>query len=184
MLNKKNILFLLLLVAALGERLFFDLGANAELITTGFILLSLYANKKYSFIFVLIAMIVSDLVLGNTNIYLFTWTGFLIPAVLAGNFINKQNKLFTTLSAGLGSVLFFYLWSNFGVWALDSWGMYSNDLGGLISSYINALPFLKNQLLSTLIFVPVGVGLVESIRLVRWFSKPRQKFPDPGLLSY
>lgn len=180
MLNKKVLFFVVLLIAALCERLFFDFGANVELITTGVILLSLYANRKYSFVFVLMIMVISDLVLGNSNIYLFTWTGFMIPAIFASSFIKKRAKLFSTLSAGLGSVLFFYIWTNFGVWALDSWGMYSNDLNGLISSYINALPFLKNQLMSAFIFIPLGVGVIEISKEIILLSKPHPLSPYPS----
>jgi len=41
--------------------------------------------------------------------------------------------------------------------------MYSKDLNGLLNSYFNAIPFLKNQLLGNLIFVPLiflGAGLL------------------------
>jgi hypothetical protein len=33
--------------------------------------------------------------------------------------------------------------------------MYSRDLPGLVQSYVNALPFLRPQLITNLFFVPV-----------------------------
>jgi len=53
---------------------------------------------------------------------------------------------------GFLSTLFFYLWTNFGWWL--TFGMYEMTVGGLMQCYIAALPFLKNQIFSVLIFVP------------------------------
>ena len=52
--------------------------------------------------------------------------------------------------------LIFYLVSNFGVWALGSFGVYNvpyeKNLSGLIECYILAIPFFGNTFFSTLIF--------------------------------
>ena len=69
--------------------------------------------------------------------------------------------------AGIGGSLFFYLWTNFGVWFLDSWGMYSKDLGGLVYCYMNGLPFLKNSLKSSVILVPFILTAVENVDQLR-----------------
>ena len=53
---------------------------------------------------------------------------------------------------GILSVIFFYLFSNFGWWL--TFEMYPMTIQGLIQCYIAGLPFLKNQLLSSLLFVP------------------------------
>ena len=52
---------------------------------------------------------------------------------------------------GLASSVIFFVVTNFGVWALTS--MYENNLGGLINSYLFAIPFFHNTLLSTLIYL-------------------------------
>jgi hypothetical protein len=41
--------------------------------------------------------------------------------------------------------------------------MYPNTIFGLMSSFINGIPFLKYQLTSTLFFVPIGFILYEII---------------------
>lgn len=160
--NKKG-LFGLLVVLALTERVGFDLGPNVELVTMAGLLAAAYLGKKQAVGVVLTAMIISDLVLGNTRIFLFTWSGFMIPMVAAGGMFKrwKINRVVSGTIAGVGANLFFYLWTNFGVWALDGWGMYAKDWGGLTQCYINALPFLKLQLVSTLMFVPTAFGVVE-----------------------
>jgi len=159
----KKLLFIAFLATAFLERTIFDLGPNIEVVTTVTLLVSFYLGRKQSLWLLLIILFLSDIILGNTNIYIFTWSGFLIPLVFVSSLFKKikLHRIILGTSLGIGMNLFFYLWTNLGVWLLDSWGMYSKDANGLILCYLNALPFLKNQLLSTLLFVPVGFTLVE-----------------------
>src|SRR3989344_9233188 len=108
--------FITLTSLALAERVFFDLGPNFEFVTAALLLSSAYLGRQYATSLILIVMIISDLILGNTNIFIFTWTGFLIPAILLPSmFKNKQNKIFTGTVFGVSTSLFFYFWTNFGV---------------------------------------------------------------------
>ena len=162
----KYVLITIFLSLAIGERVLFDLGPNIELVTVSMLLAATYLGRKKALQIVLVSMIVSDAILGNTNIFIFTWSGFLIPTFFASVQLNKSKNSSIKLVGkstlfGMGTGLFFFLWTNFGVWLLDSWGMYSNDLHGLIQSYINALPFLKMQILSNLLIVPLGFIVVE-----------------------
>lgn len=156
----KTIVFIILFLLAFAERTAFDLGPNVELVTMAMIISSFYLGRNWSLWLVFLIMAASDLFIGTTSIFLFTWSGFLIPTVFISQ---KLKSMFAGTIIGLGSNLFFYIWTNFGVWLLDSWGMYSRDLAGLTMSYINGLPFLKLQLLSTLLFVPLGLLVVEFV---------------------
>lgn len=174
---KKFILAALFILAFL-ERTVFDLGANVELITTAIVLSSFYTNIKNAFWLAFFLIATTDRLIGNSSIFVFTWTGFLIPALLTSNIIKKAQALLknikplSLIAAGLVNNAIFYLWTNLGVWILDAWGMYPNNLGGLATSYINALPFLRNQLISTLIFIPAGYFSIELITfLVKRYSK-------------
>lgn len=167
--SAKLCLFIVLFLAAFLERTVLDLGPNIELVTASMILASYYLGRKHALWLVLAIMVATDLVLGNTSIFLFTWSGFLVPALLASGVFRKLKigkfnlrlRLFSLTGTGVAANLFFYLWTNFGVWLLDSWEMYGNDLSGLVRCYINALPFLKNQLISSLIFIPLGFFITE-----------------------
>ncbi len=166
----RNILLITLFLAAFLERTVFDLGPNYELLTTAMVLATYFLGGKASFLLTFSVIALTDRIIGNTNIFLFTWSGFLIPALFAApllkklitnhrlQIVNSLKLIFTGLSANV----FFYLWSNFGVWFLDSWGMYAKNLPGLIRCYINALPFLKNQAVSSLVFIPLGYILIET----------------------
>lgn len=162
----KKLLLVILFVLAFLERTVFDLGPNIELVTMAMILASFYLGQKQAFWLVFAIMAFSDRIIGNSSIFLFTWSGFLIPTLLANNIIKKlilrlKLKLPSLTLTGFVFNFFFYLWTNFGVWLLDSWGMYPKTAQGLLMSYVNGLPFLRYQLTSTLIFVPIGFLITE-----------------------
>jgi hypothetical protein len=162
----KYFILILLFLAAFLERTILDLGPNYELLTTVMILSAYYLGRKQSFLLTFLVIALTDRIIGNSKIFLFTWSGFLIPALFVNSLIDrfKPNLKFLKLTfSGLTANLFFYFWTNFGVWLLDSWRMYTKDLPGLISCYVNALPFLKNQLNSSLVFIPLGVVLIEFV---------------------
>jgi hypothetical protein len=137
---------------------------NLELVTTAMLLSGLYLSRSISLKLTLFLMAATDLILGNTLIFIFTWTGFLFPVLL----ISKSNSnhhpsIVKATGFGVLSNIFFFIWTNFGVWLLDSWGMYSKSLPGLFQCYVNGLPFLKTQLESTLLFVPLCIYLLHFI---------------------
>lgn len=162
----KKVFALVLFVLAFSERVFFDLGPNIELITTAMILSAAYLGGKYSFYLTLILMFLTDLILGNTSIFIFTWTGFLIPSIVSTNIFNAKKtkgikKVVQGTLTGAGANFFFFAWTNFGVWLLDPWGMYEKTPKGLLNSYIMGIPFWKNQLISTIILTSAAFTLIE-----------------------
>lgn len=159
----KKILLAVLFFLAFSERVFLDLGPNMELMTVTMLIASAYLGTKHSVFLVLSVLFLSDLIIGNTNIFLFTWSGFIIPAIVLANPLKRAKiKVYAGTLFGMGTSLFFYLWTNFGVWLLDTWGMYANDTSGLAMAYINGLPFLKASLVSTILFVPIGFAAFEA----------------------
>jgi hypothetical protein len=175
--NIEKIIFTCFLVfIAIAERLWFDLGPNIELITMATILTSIYWDKIPGMIAPLIIIGLTDAALGNTYIMLFTWSAFVIQGLFSSLIARKIKfhkkklliKLFSSSSIGLGASLWFYLWTNFGVWLLDSWGMYPKTLAGLAACFIAGLPFLKLNLLPNLVFIPLLVIVWETIKSLRF----------------
>jgi len=158
--NKRDILILFVFVAiGVLTRTILHIGPNVEFITgisisAGYF----FSSRKYSFMVPLISLAITDYLIGNSMIFLFTWSAFLIaPAI--GNLLEKfakkssfVGKLALFQAAGAFSTLIFFLWTNFGVVITTS--MYANNLAGLMQSYVNALPFLRNQLGANLVIVP------------------------------
>ena len=69
--------------------------------------------------------------------------------ILPNIFIKFRNNIFLRLIGVVSASLIFFIFSNFGVWVLGSYG-YSYE--GLITCYIAAIPFYTNTLLSTIIY--------------------------------
>jgi hypothetical protein len=182
LLNKKCLVLITFFLLAFAERVYVDLGPNFELITMSMILVSYYYGRKEAFWLTFAIIAFSDRFMGNSSIFLFTWSGFLLPAIFSKALINRLTDYgsriktsakiivepLSMLSAGFTFNVFYYTWTNFGVWYLDSFNMYPNTLNGLAMSYVNGLPFLRLHLTSTLIFIPAGFLIVE---LVKNYSK-------------
>jgi len=159
--KRSYIVLTVLFLAAFLERTVFDLGPNVELVTTAMVLSAFYFSKKDSFWLTLAIMVLTDLIIGNSRIFIFTWSGFLLPALfIKMKKSNNYKNIFTLTTTGLSSNIFFYLWTNFGVWLMSS--MYAKTPAGLVMSYMNGLPFLKYQVTSTLLFIPSFYFLIES----------------------
>ncbi len=113
------------------------------------LLSGLLLGGYYTFIVPISIMIITDLILGNTLILLFTWSGFATIGII-GYLLKTKNSLTikripTIMGAGIGSVLLYDLWTNFGCWL----GWYPHTTGGLLACYTNAVPFTLWHLLST-----------------------------------
>jgi len=157
-----------LIVLAVATRWLFwktAFAPNVEFVTVATLLAAYYFGRRLGFIVPLTIMFLSDLLIGNTMIFLFTWSAFLL-AGLAGVVLRRQangkNIVGGATLTGLGFALFFFLWTNFGVWVLGD--LYPQTWAGLMQSYVMAIPFLKLHLVSTLVFVPVGFTIAEAIR--------------------
>ena len=106
-------------------------------------------------------MVITDVILGNNWILLFTWSGFAVLGLI-GYLLAKKKSLTMKhvpriLGAGIGGILLYDLWTNFGTW-LGGW--YSHTWEGLALCYTRALPFMFWHLLSTtiamaLVIVPI-----------------------------
>ncbi|MCK4525479.1 MAG: hypothetical protein KAU07_03510, partial [Candidatus Andersenbacteria bacterium] len=113
----------------------------------------------------------SDLVIGNNYIFIFTWTAFAMIGVFGflskNKILNKKSDLAishrfkNSVILALLSSVFFYLYTNFGWWLMS--GMYEYSLSGLIRCYWMAIPFFRNNLVGNLIFVPVGIYVASRV---------------------
>jgi hypothetical protein len=85
------------------------------------------------------------------------WAWYL-GACFIGSGLRERIKPLYVGAAALGSSVCFFLISNFAVWLAGNLG-YAKDLGGLITCYVAAIPFFRNDLLSNLLFATVFFGL-------------------------
>ena len=116
-----------------------------------------FRNLYLSLFVVIFSMFLGDLYLGFHNTMIFTYTS-LCAAVLIGIFI-KKFKISENLYSGLASSVVFFIITNFGAWlTLD---MYEKSFSGLLNSYVLAIPFFHNTLISTFLYLFLFKALLE-----------------------
>ena len=102
-----------------------------------------------SSLIVVLSMFIGDLYLGFHDTMIFTYIS-LIVAVSLGLFI-KNLKFTSILFSGTLSSISFYIITNFGAWL--TLPMYEKTFSGLVQSYVLAIPFFHNTLISTLLYL-------------------------------
>lgn len=118
-----------------------------------------FANRMIAFSIGMGSILISDLILGFYPGFEWVYISYL--ALWFCGWIFRSQTLQAPrllVVGGLGNLVFF-LMSNFGVWLQGQ--MYAMNFKGLIECYIAALPFLRNSLVSTVVY---GAALVVVIR--------------------
>lgn len=176
--NKKSFLLFLICIIAITTIVKFICAPKLAL--SGFstiIAVSLFAglrirNMKMSFLFPLLALFCSDMLIQVLyKVGWFPFAGFysgqvinyilLLVLVLIGLALRKAKTPGIVLSILAGPLVYF-LFSNFQVWLYDT-TLYTRDTAGLMDCYIAGLPFLKNSLIATLLFVPAFLFLYKGL---------------------
>lgn len=175
--NGRLLLFTLVLVAlATGCKYFF----GPDLDWSGFspvIAIALFSGfiarrKDMSFLLPLMALLLSDAAIQLLYTQgLFPYAGFyegqwlnyliLLCSTLIGWAVNGK-KYSGLLIGAIAAPTIFFLVSNFTVW-MGSQTTYPKDFSGLMTCYEAALPFYRNSLLATLLFLPVILLLYNYI---------------------
>ena len=94
--------------------------------------------------------------------YLPTWAWY-VAAMALGQILLRSRTTFVRVAAGalLGPTSFFVL-SNYAVWV--GGGMYPRTVAGLGACYVAAVPFYRNDLISTAIVAGVAFGVPVLVR--------------------
>lgn len=163
--NWKIIPAFILIILGIAFRTIWHTGENIEFVTAGSFLAGAYLGLRWSVIVPLVTMILSDFIIGNTNIFIFTWSAYFVIGILGYLTLRKtKGKIIQATGLGIVASLWFYLWTNFGVWILDSWGTYPKTMMGLTQAYYYGLPFLKMNVLGNLLFIPSSFFLIEKVK--------------------
>ncbi len=113
-----------------------------------------FRNKWFSIVFPLIAMLLSDIVLGFSTISLWVYSAFILITMFS--WVTKELKWTSVLI----SSLIFFIVSNFGVWVLS----YPHTIEGLITCYTMAIPFFGYSILGDMAWSLFLFGLYETIK--------------------
>jgi hypothetical protein len=132
-------------------------------------------DKKLAFLLPLLTLFISDVLLEALHaMNLFPYSGFYSGQIInyilfiAVTFIGIALRSYKTAgivaAAFIGPTVFFLL-SNLYVWKTQGNTLgYNEDISGLWQSYSLALPFYRNSLISTFIFLPVFVAAYNLVR--------------------
>jgi hypothetical protein len=176
--NGRLIVFTLVLVAATTLCKFFfgpDLNWSgfSPVIAIGLFSGMLINDKSKSFLLPLVAVFASDLIIEVLfNMGMFPYSGFytyqlfnyaLLAAMALLGWAIKGKNYGRIALGGLVAPTIFFLISNCGSWLIDTGNLYENNLSGLMASYKAGLPFYKNALSSTLLFLPAILVSYNSI---------------------
>ena len=139
-----------------GGLLYF--GARRPLRQAAFALLPLFATDYY-----LTAMVYRSAF--HVQDYLVTWVWYAAALVLGSLLLRSRTSVLRVASGSVLAATSFFAVSNYAVWVGS--GMYPHSMGGLTACYAAALPFYRNDLVSTLLVSGLAFGIEALVRRSR-----------------
>ena len=110
-----------------------------------------FRNFLLGTLIVIFSMFLGDLYLGFHDTMFFTYISLVIAVALG--LLIKHLKFTEILFSGLASSVCFFIITNFGAWLTLE--MYEKNFAGLLQSYVLAIPFFHNTLISTFLYLIV-----------------------------
>jgi hypothetical protein len=119
-----------------------------------------WPKKSYSLLVPLLALAISDLVIGFHNQMLWVYGAIFVSSLLIQK-IGVEFSPKSLLKSSIISTVLFFLVTNFGVWFVGD--LYSHSSAGLVECYLAALPFAINDFLGTLLYGSVGMLAIQKV---------------------
>lgn len=135
---------------------------NFSPITAVALFSAVYIDKKFAVAISLVAMVVSDFFTGYHALVPVVYGCFLI-ITLSGFYLKKHKTIRNIVIFTLSSSVFFFIVTNFFVWAQ---GYYGYTFNGLMECYVMAIPFFKNTILGDFLYTGVMFGLIELVSIL------------------
>jgi hypothetical protein len=134
-----------------------------------------HLGRRWSLVVPLLALVLSDFFIGFDSLTsrITVYGSFIIIGVI-GLWLRQHRGFANTLMAAISGSVIFYLITNFAFFYPPV--MYTHNWTGVVSSYINALPFFRNTLLGDLFYTGVFFG---AYAFVLHFAQKRR----PGILT-
>ncbi len=128
-----------------------------------------FKDKKVSFALMLLAMLISDSIIGFHNQMPLVYLSYAIVVAL-GLFVKQSAPRLQVLGLSFLGTFLFFLITNFGVWFGGT--MYPQTVAGLVDCYMMGLPFYRNQLTSDLF---TSLALFEVAKSVGIWAEQKAK---------
>jgi hypothetical protein len=95
--------------------------------------------------------------------YITTWSWYVMAMALGWILLHAKTTFVRGAAAALLGPTSFFIVSNYGVWA-SSVSTYPHTLAGLVTCYAAAIPFYRNDLISTSVILAVALGAPVLLR--------------------
>jgi hypothetical protein len=115
-----------------------------------------FKNRQFAVIVPLLAMLVSDIVLGFHGTLIWVYSSIVIISLCASML---KPKMLHLGGASLAGSMFFFIVTNFGVWMTSAF--YPKTMTGLATCYAAGIPFLQNAVVGDLIYAGALFGAFE-----------------------
>lgn len=156
--KKQEIIYFVFVIALVVLSRLIPHPSNFTAVGAVVVLGSMLLNSKFKVgISSLVALLISDLILGVHQTMPFTYGAVVLSVLILGAFKPKASWAHLGIY-GLVSSLIFFLVTNFGFWMLPN-AYYTQDFSGLIQAYVAGIPFFKMELLGTLFYSSVGLAV-------------------------
>lgn len=122
-------------------------------------------SRRLALIVPVAAMLASDVFIGfyEPAVMVSVYASFLLT-VLLGRWVGQRVGPLRVMGGSLAGSAAFFLITNAAVWAFGHG--YARDASGLIQSYVNALPFFRNTLLSDLLYSSAFFGMMAAVTAI------------------
>ena len=154
--NKRLVALSLLVIAAVASRFIPHLPNFTPIAAIALFGGVYFTDKRLAIIIPLLAMFISDLVIGLHDTLIYVYASFAIIALLGVVMKSKLQTPWTLPVLSVFSSLLFYTITNFGVWA--SGILYPQTADGLGMAYLAGLPFLKYSLAGDAFYILMLFG--------------------------
>ena len=132
---------------------------GAVAVIAGFLIIS----RPLALVTVLGSLLISDYFLHFHHTMFAVYLGYALMALIG--ILMASSKISRILAASFIGSATFFLVSNFGVWFEGQ--LYPQTLAGLINCFGMAIPFFRNEMISTLVLAPVLFYSFRALNLSR-----------------
>jgi hypothetical protein len=158
----KNWTILLMILVATASRLIPHVPNVTPVIAIALLGGAYFSNRGLAVLIPVLALWLSDLVLGFHSTMLFVYAAVAVIGIFASLRLGPHWTKMQLAMTSIGGSLFFFAVTNFGVWMMDS--LYPKTAAGLFQCYVMAVPFLGAQVLGDLFFTAVLFGVVQAVK--------------------
>ena len=97
--------------------------------------------------------------------YIITWAWYLMAMVLGQILLHAKTNFVRGAAGAILGPTSFFIASNYAVWAGGD--LYPHSLDGLVACFVAAIPFYRNDLLSTSLVLAAAFGIEAALRKLR-----------------